>query len=63
MRIHDDCVDEPADLPLEENMVLNLEAPIFIPGTASLHIEQTFLVGSNGATLLAPQECRRPFVP
>tara|TARA_Y100000588_G_scaffold355647_2_gene411029 strand:- start:174 stop:1412 length:1239 start_codon:yes stop_codon:yes gene_type:complete len=63
LRIKDDCIDEPADLPLEESMVLNLEAPIFIPGTASLHIEQTFLVESDGAALLTPQERGAPFLP
>lgn len=63
LRVQDDCVDEPADLTIEENMVLNLEAPIFMPGTASLHIEQTFLVEAGGGVLLTPQERGEPFSP
>lgn len=39
LRIRDDCVDELADLPLEENMVLKVEAIVFALGEASLHIE------------------------
>ena len=43
-RIQDDCIDLPSDLPLEVDMVLNLEAMISMPGVGSLHIEQSFLV-------------------
>ena len=39
LRLRDDCVDELADLPLEENMVLKVEAMVFALGEASLHIE------------------------
>ena len=39
LRIRDDCVDELADLPLEEKMVLKVEAMVFALGEASLHIE------------------------
>ncbi len=63
LRIQDDCVDEPADLPIEKDMTLNLEAMTFIPGTASLHIEQSFVVGDHGGTLLTPQARQRPFCP
>ena len=63
LRVQDDCVDEPADLPIEKDMMLNLEAMIFIPGTASLHIEQSFVVGDDGGTLLTPQERQHPFYP
>ena len=39
LRIRDDCVDELADLPLEEKMVLKVEAMVFALGEASPHIE------------------------
>ena len=29
LRLHDDCIDLPADLPLEVDMVINLETPLF----------------------------------
>jgi Xaa-Pro dipeptidase len=32
MRIRDDCVDVPADLPFEPRMVVNLEMPLFPRG-------------------------------
>ena len=62
-RIHDDCVDLPSDLPLETNMVLNLEAMISMPGVGSLHIEQSFLVTPDGSRPLVPQDRRRPVLP
>jgi Xaa-Pro dipeptidase len=63
LRIRDECVDVPSDLPLEEDMVVNLEAGIFMPEVASLHIEQTFRVTANGVRLLVPQERTQPFTP
>lgn len=63
LNVRDDCIDEPADLVIEKNMVLNLEAPIFLPGSASLHIEQTFVVGPQGAEPLTPQNRDTAFVP
>jgi Xaa-Pro aminopeptidase len=63
LRIHDDCVDEPSDLPLEENMVINLEAPLFMPGVGSLHIEETYVVTAAGYRSLVPQERSQPFMP
>ena len=62
-RIHDDCVDIPSDLPLEVNMVLNLEAMISMPGVGSLHIEKSFLVTPNGSRPLIPQDRTRPVQP
>ena len=62
-RIHDDCVDIPSDLPLETNMVLNLEAMISMPGVGSLHIEQSFLVTPSGSRPLVPQDRLRPVLP
>jgi len=53
--IRDECVTESADLRIEANMVINLEAPLFLPGTASLHIEQTFVVTDRGAESIVTQ--------
>ena len=63
LRIHDDCVDVPSDLPLEVDMVLNLEAMISMPGVGSLHIEKSFLVTPNGSRPLIPQDRTRPVQP
>lgn len=63
LRIHDDCLDVPADLPLEENMVINLEAPLFMAGVGSLHIEESYLVTSNGSRPLVAQERSQVFIP
>jgi len=63
LSIRDDCVDEPSDLPLEANMVLNLEAPLFIGGVGSLHIEETFLVTPTGCRSLVEQNRDHPMVP
>ena len=62
-RIHDGCVDVPSDLPLEVDMVLNLEAMISMPGIGSLHIEQSFLVTPDGSRPLIPQDRTRPVQP
>ncbi len=62
-RIRDDCVDVPSDLPLEVDMVLNLEAMISMPGVGSLHIEKSFLVTPNGSRPLIPQDRTRPVLP
>jgi Xaa-Pro dipeptidase len=60
--IRDDCVEVPADLPLEEGMVLNLEAPVFTPGLRSVHCEQTFVVTADGYRPLAMQDRASPVV-
>ena len=62
-RIHDDCVDSPSDLPLEVDMVLNLEAMISMPGVGSLHIEKSFVVTPNGSRPLIPHDRTRPVQP
>ena len=63
LRIHDDCVDVPSDLPLEVDMVLNLEAMISMPGVGSLHIEQSFVVTPSGSRPLIPQDRTQPVQP
>ena len=62
-RIADECVDEAADLPLEAGMVLNLEAMIFAPGRASLHMEQSFVVEADGNRPLVEQDRAQPVMP
>lgn len=62
LRVQDDCVDLPSDLSLEENMVLNLEAPLFMSGVGSLHIEQSYVVTPQGSRPLVEQHRRRPVV-
>lgn len=63
LRIRDDCVDVPSDLPLETDMVINLEAMIFIPGVASPHTEQTIVVTANGSRPLVRQDRAQPIRP
>lgn len=60
--IRDDCVDVPADLPLEAGMVVNLEAPVFRLGERSVHCEQTFVVTEDGCRALIPQDRDEPIV-
>ena len=62
-RIQDDCVDVPSDLPLDVDMVLNLEAMISMPGVGSLHIEKSFVVTPSGSRPLIPQDRTRPVQP
>ncbi len=63
LRIRDDCIDVSSDLPLEEDMVVNLEAPLFMPGVGSLHIEESFLVTADGNRPLVAQERHMPVIP
>lgn len=62
LRIKDDCVDLSSDLTLEGDMVLNMEAPLFMPGVGSLHIEQSYVVTPEGNRPLTAQQRRRPVV-
>ncbi len=63
LRIRDDCIDLPSDLPLEVNMVLNLEAAIRTPAVGSIHIERAYLVTPQGSRPLVAQDRSRPLVP
>ncbi len=53
--LRDDCLDIPADLPLEADMVVNLEASSFLAAEASLHIEETFRITAGGPEALSPR--------
>jgi Xaa-Pro dipeptidase len=63
LRLRDDCVDVPSDLPLEVDMVFNLEAAVFMAGVASPHIERTFVVTPDGCRPLTPQDRSGPVQP
>ncbi len=63
LNIRDGCIDVPSDLPLEKDVIINLEAGMFMPGIASLQIEQSFLVTSSGCRALVSQDRREPYVP
>ena len=63
LRIKDGCVDVASDLPLEADMVLNLEAMVSLAGIASLHIEQSFVVTPEGSRPLVPQDRSQPVQP
>jgi Xaa-Pro dipeptidase len=60
--IRDDCIDVSSDLPLEEGMVFNLEAPLFVLGLGSVHTERSFVVARAGCEPLVPQERDAPVV-
>ena len=62
LRIKDDCVDLASDLPLEQDMVLNLESAVFLPQYGAWHTEQTFLVTHDGAQPLLPQQRSEPVI-
>ncbi len=63
LRIADDCVDVPSDLPVEEDMVLNVEAPLALAGHGSLHLEQSVVVTVDGCRPLVDQQRERPVFP
>jgi Xaa-Pro dipeptidase len=62
LRITDGCVNVASDLPMEEGMVNNLEVCVFLPMTGAVAIEESFVVGANGAQQLVPQDRSRPFM-
>ncbi len=63
LRIADECIDVPSDLPIEEHMVLNIEAPLCLAGVGSLHLEQSVVVTGSGSRPLAEQQRERPVFP
>ncbi len=62
LRIKDDCIDLESDLPLEEDMVVNLEASIACFGRGDTHLEQSLLVTADGCRPLVPHERSQPFI-
>lgn len=61
--IRDDFMNISSDLPLEAGMVVNLEAAMFMPGVASVHIETSLLVTTTGNGPLVPQDRSRQAQP
>jgi Xaa-Pro dipeptidase len=59
-RLRDECIDEPADLSLEADMVVNLESAIFTAGVGATHIERTFVVTADGARPITAQDRSGP---
>jgi Xaa-Pro aminopeptidase len=62
MMISDDCIQVSADLPMEEGMINNLEACVFLPGLGSVHLEKSFLVTREGSRELVQQDRSEPYV-
>jgi Xaa-Pro dipeptidase len=54
--VQDDLLKISANMPMEEGMVLNFEAPYMIWGWGGVHIEKTAVVEKNRCTLITPQE-------
>ena len=63
MCIRDRCVTVSSDVPIEENMVLNIEAPLSLAGVGSLHLEQSVIVEEDGYRHLAEQQRGQPVFP
>ena len=63
MKIADECVAVGSDLALEENMVVNLESAMFLPGVGSVHRERSLLITDNGCRELIPHDRSKPFIP
>jgi len=63
LRIKDDCVDVDADLPLEADMVINLESAYFMPGNGSVHMERSYLITVDGCRDLHEHDRSAPIQP
>jgi Xaa-Pro aminopeptidase len=62
LRIKDDCIDVPSDLPMEEGMINNLEVSVWMPVVGSIAVERSFLVTPEGARSLVNQDRSAPVV-
>jgi len=60
LRIKDDFVSRPADLPLEPGMVLNLESAVWAADVTSVHCERSFVIDDGGCRPLADQPRDEP---
>lgn len=60
LRIQDDFVNRPADLPLEAGMILNLELAVWAPDVSSVHIERSFVIEPGGCRPLTDQPRDEP---
>jgi Xaa-Pro dipeptidase len=62
LEIRDDCIAVDSDMPLEEGMVINLEAPLFMATAGALQVEKTFVVTADGCRELTCQDRTRPYI-
>jgi Xaa-Pro aminopeptidase len=62
LKIEDESIAVDSDLPLETGMVVNLEAPLFMPGVGALQVEQSFVITADGYRGLVPQDRSRPWI-
>jgi Xaa-Pro aminopeptidase len=61
-KVSDGVISESTDMPLEEGMTFNLEAPYDLPGVGSFQVERTFLVGKGSVQEPFVQQEGLPFV-
>jgi Xaa-Pro aminopeptidase len=59
--IRDGCIEVDSDLAMEPGMVVNLEAPLFLPTAGALQIEKTYVITEDGNRDLCPQDRFRPY--
>ena len=62
LRIKDECVDLDSDLPMEVDMVLNLEVCSYHPGHGAYQTEQSFVITETGCRPLIEQQRDEPIV-
>ena len=60
LRIRDDFLDVSSDLPIEEGMVINLEACVFMPTVGAIHMERSYIVTAKGNRPLIEQDRSEP---
>ena len=60
LRIRDECLDVSSDLPIEEGMVINLEACVFMPTVGAIHMERSYIVTAKGNRPLIEQDRSEP---
>jgi len=60
--LRDECIDLEADLPLQPDMVVNLEAGVHRPGRGAVQLERTFVITKHGARPLLDQNRSSPLL-
>lgn len=58
--LRDDCIDIATNLPLESDMVINLEAPMFALEGKAYQLEQTYVVTQSGAEPITTRALSEP---
>ena len=61
-RISDDLVTFDSDITLQENMVINLEAPYYCAGFGGFHVERTFVMTPNGRREMTRHDRNQPII-